>query len=83
MARLVPLALVLWRAAVGIPLRDLDHVLIDVIAVRMVQMPIGQIIDVAAVANRLMTTRRTVLVRAAGACGRADEYAWMASLLIK
>jgi hypothetical protein len=66
MARLVPLALVLGRAAIGVLIRDLDHVLIDVIAVRMLQMAAGQIIDVAAVANRLMAATRTVLVRAAG-----------------
>ena len=36
MARLVPLALMLGRATVGVPLRDLDQVLIDMISLRMV-----------------------------------------------
>ena len=45
--RLVPGAAVVRRAAVGIAGRHLDDVLIDVIAMRMVQVAVVQIVDVA------------------------------------
>jgi hypothetical protein len=50
-ARLMPLAPVLGRAAVGVLGRDLDDVLVDVVAVRMVQVSVVQVVDVIAVAD--------------------------------
>jgi hypothetical protein len=41
-------------------------VLVDVIAVWMLQMPVRQIVDVITVADGLMAATRTVLVRAGG-----------------
>jgi hypothetical protein len=49
-------ALMVGGAAVRVLVSDLNHMLIDVIAVRMMQMRIVQIVDVALMAYRDMTT---------------------------
>jgi hypothetical protein len=61
-ARLVPFAAMLRSAAIGIFSRHLDHMLVDVIAMRVMQVPVVQIVDVIAVAYRRMTATRPVLV---------------------
>lgn len=77
MARLVSGALVLRRTCVGVLLRNLDHVLIDMIAVRMMQMAIVQIVDMVAVANRRVTAFRPMLVRVVGMMGmRTSGHCW-------
>jgi hypothetical protein len=72
--RLVPRAAMLRRAAVGILGRHLDHVLVDMIAVGMMQVPIVKIVDVLAVLDGLVPAIGAVLVRMIGvlwvrACG--------------
>jgi hypothetical protein len=56
----------LRRAAVGIARRDLDHVLVDVIAVGMMQVTVVKIVHMVAVPNGLMAAIGTVLVRVIG-----------------
>ena len=56
MALVVRAAAVLGCAPVGIGLRDFDLMFIDVIAVHMVQMAVMQVINVAGVADGLVTT---------------------------
>jgi hypothetical protein len=65
-ARLVTGAAVLRRAAVRIARRDLDHVLVSMIAMRMVQVTIVKIVDVIAVANGRMAAIGAVLMRVIG-----------------
>lgn len=50
-AGLVTAAFVLGRAAVGVGGRDGDHVLVDVVAMRMVQVAVVQVIDMAIMAD--------------------------------
>jgi len=66
---LVPFAAVLRRAAIGILRRHFDRVLVDMVAVRMVQVPIVQKIDVVAMADGRMPTAGPVLVRMIGVMG--------------
>lgn len=40
-------ALVLWRAGVGVRRGDANHMIIDMVAVRMVHMPIVQVVSMA------------------------------------
>ena len=56
MALIVRAAAVLGCAPVGIGLRDFDLMFIDVIAVHMVQMAVMEVINVAGVADGLVTT---------------------------
>lgn len=67
--RLVPATTVLRRAAVGIALRHLDHVLVDVILVRVMQMTVVQIVDVIAVPHGGVSAAGPVLVRVIGVVG--------------
>lgn len=60
-AGLVAAAFVLGRAAVGVGGRDRDHVLVDVVAMRMVQVAVVQVVD--------MTVMPDGRVAAAGAMG--------------
>ena len=62
----VPAAVVLRRTRLGIFAIDLENVLVDVVAMRMVQMPVMQIIDVTVVLNRGMTAARTMLMGVIG-----------------
>jgi hypothetical protein len=50
----------LWAAAIRIGVGHLDHVLIDTPVMRMMEMAMVQIIDVAVVANRNVATARPV-----------------------
>jgi hypothetical protein len=49
-------------AAIGVVGGDVDHVLVDMIFMRMVEVTIVQIVDVPAVSHGGMPTTRTVLV---------------------
>lgn len=51
MAGLMPGAGVIRRAAIGVAIADLQHVLVNVIAVRMVKVSVVKVINVIAVAN--------------------------------
>lgn len=62
MTRLVTTATVLGRATGGVGLRDGNHVFVDVVAVRMVQVTIMQIVDMAFVADGGVAAARTMLV---------------------
>jgi hypothetical protein len=62
-ARLMSHALVLRRAAVGIARRNLEHVLVNVIAVRVMQMPVVKVVRVIAVSNGGMAAVRAMLMR--------------------
>jgi hypothetical protein len=59
----MPSAPVPGCTAVGIGRRHLDAVLVDVVAVHMMQMAVVQIVDVIAVANGRVPARPAVLVR--------------------
>jgi hypothetical protein len=61
-ARRVPLAAVLGCAAIGVLRRHFDHVLVDMVAVWMVQMPVVQKIHVVAMADGRMTAAGPVLM---------------------
>jgi hypothetical protein len=63
---LMPCAAVLGRAPVGIARRHFDRVLVDMVPMRMVQVPIVQVVDVIAVANGRMPAISSVLVRMSG-----------------
>jgi len=58
----VPAAFVFRRALVGILAADVNHVLVDVVLVRMVQVPVMQVIDVAVMNDRGMPAARAVNV---------------------
>jgi hypothetical protein len=76
-ARLVPFAAMLGRAAAGIAGRHLDHVLVDVVAVRMMQVTVVEIVDVIAMAHRAMPAIGPVLVRVIGVVRlRARGHGW-------
>ena len=66
MPRLMTFAAVLRRAALGVLGRDLDHVLVDMVRVRVMQMPVVQIVDMIAVAHGGVAAARPVLVRMVG-----------------
>ena len=65
MTRLMAGALVIRRAGIRVRPRHLEHVLVDMVAVRVVQMTIVQIVDVIAVADRGVAAGRTMHVRMA------------------
>jgi hypothetical protein len=54
------------RTAVRVVIGYLDHVFVGVIAMRMMKMPIMEVIDMVAVTNRDVTATRLVLVRMLG-----------------
>lgn len=71
-------------ATVRIGARYLDHVLIDVIAMGVVQVPVVQIVDVAVMADGRMTATRTVgvrmrRVRRVGACRHIQALLFLLS----
>jgi len=71
MAGLVTTAAMVRSAAVGVVSRDVDHVLVDMILMRMVEVTIVQEVDVAAVAHGGVAATRTMLVSMVGVvrCG--------------
>ncbi len=62
MACRVPVALVTWRAALGVLRVHRKAVLIDMIAVHMMQVAIMQVVNMAVVLDRRVATARLVLV---------------------
>jgi hypothetical protein len=60
--RLMTFATMIGRASVRVSRTHFDDMLVDVIAVRMVEMAIMQIIDVVAMANGCVTTAGAMLV---------------------
>lgn len=76
MTRLMPRATMTGRAAVRVLLADLDHMLVDMVAMRMMEVAVMQVIDMIAVAHRGVAAAGAVLVivvvvmgkRAAGRC---------------
>lgn len=62
MPRLARGASMIRRAAIRIALADLDHMLIGAFAMRMLKMPIGQIVEMAVVADRGVAAARPVPV---------------------
>lgn len=69
MACRVPGAAVAGGAAVGVLARHLDHMLVDVIVVRMMQVALMQEIGVAGMAHRWVAAARRVPVRMIGVSG--------------
>ena len=63
MAGIVTAAAVIRGAAVGILAGDLDHVLVDMTLMRMMEVPVVQIVDVAAMAHGGVAASRAMLVR--------------------
>lgn len=57
---------VIGRAAAGIAIAHLDGVLVDVIAVGVMEMAVVQVVDVVTVPDRGMAARRAMLVRVVG-----------------
>lgn len=89
MARLMTAALMIGRAAIRVGGGDLQPVFIHVVAVRVVQMAVVQIVDVVAMTDRRVAAGGAVLVivmgvmrLVAGAHGgflRQDEAGWTGS----
>jgi hypothetical protein len=69
MARLVTAAAVIGRAAVGIFGGDPDHMLVDMVLMRMVQMTVVQVVDMVAVADGGVPAIGPVPVRVVGMLG--------------
>jgi hypothetical protein len=65
-ARRVPGTAMVGRAPIRVARRDLDHVLIDMILVRVVQVAIVQVVDVPVMADRRVPAVGSVLVRVMG-----------------
>jgi hypothetical protein len=66
MLRLVTLAAMLGGATVGVLRRHLDHMLVHVVAMHMVQVPVVQIVDMIAVAHRRVPACGPVLMCVVG-----------------
>jgi hypothetical protein len=66
MACLMPTAAMVRGAAVGILVRDLDHMLVDVTFVRVVEVAVVQIVDMVAVMHRSVSAARSVLMGMVG-----------------
>jgi hypothetical protein len=68
LSRLVTGASIVRRALGGIRLTRLDHVLVDVVAMRMMQVAVMQVVDVIAMAYGGVSAVRTVPMRVIGLC---------------
>jgi hypothetical protein len=66
MTGVVAAAAMVRRAAVGVVAGHLDHVLVDMILMRMVEVAIVQIVDMTAVAHSGVATTRPMLVSMVG-----------------
>jgi hypothetical protein len=66
MARLMASAAVIRRASIRVRLRYLDHVLVYMVPMRMVQMPIMQVVDMVAVPHGGVPATRAVRVGMVG-----------------
>jgi hypothetical protein len=62
MARSVTVALVIVNASVGVRRRHFEYAFVDVIAVRVMQVPVVQVVDVPLVFDRQMAAARTMLM---------------------
>ena len=62
MTRLMPAATMVGGAIVGVLARYLDHVLVDMTFMRMVKVPVVQIVDVATVAHGRVPASQPVLM---------------------
>jgi len=69
MTSVVAAAAVVRGAAVGVVAGHLDHMLVDMILMRMVEVAIVQIVDMATVAHGGVATTRPVLVSVVGMVG--------------
>ena len=69
MAGFMTPAAMVRSAAVGVVSGDVDHVLVDMILMRMVKVAIVQIVDVAAVAHGRVAATRPMLVSVVGVVG--------------
>ena len=69
MTRVVPTAAMVGGAAVGVLAGHLDHMLVDMTFVRVVEVTIVQVIGVAAVTHGWVATARAVLMRMVGMGG--------------
>src|SRR5216684_8663589 len=69
MTGLMTAAAVVCRALVGIVVRHLDHVFVDMILVRVVQMPVMQVVDVAAMAHGGVAATRPMAMGMVGVAG--------------
>lgn len=75
--RIVTSAAVLRSAALGIFRVYPDDVLVDMVAMRMMQMPIMQVVDVTVMADSGVTASVTVLMRVLGVSGMgAGRHEW-------
>jgi hypothetical protein len=79
--RCVATAAVVGGAPVRVVGRHFDHVLVDVIAMRVVEVTIMQIIGVAAVAHRRVPAARTVLMGMIGVVWRRTSRHRLSSFL--
>jgi hypothetical protein len=66
MPRFVPLAAMLGRAAIRVFRSHVDDVLVDVVAVHMVQVPVVQVVNMIAMTYRRVAAVGAVLVRVIG-----------------
>jgi hypothetical protein len=75
MARLMPAALMVRRAAVGVGAGHLEHVLIDMAFMRVMEVTVVQIVDVALVTDGGVATSRPMLVSMVrvGRCGAGSH----------
>jgi hypothetical protein len=69
MVRVMAGAAMVGRAAVGVPLAHGDDMLVDVVLVRMMQVAVMEIVDVAIMAHREMAAPGTVRMRMVGMDG--------------
>ena len=69
MTGLMAAAAVVRGAGVGIAARHLHHVLVDMIVVRVVEMPVMQVVDVAAMAHGGVTATRPMAMGMVGVAG--------------
>jgi hypothetical protein len=79
MARLMPTATVVGGAAVGVRARDLDHVLVDMIFVRVVKVTIMQIVDMAIMVYGRMSAAARMLMRMVGVGSSRASRHWVVS----
>ena len=70
MARIMTAATMIRGAAIGIVIGDVDHVLVDMISMRVVEVTIVQVVDVPAVSHGGVPATRTVLVSVVRMVGR-------------
>ena len=78
----MPAAAVLWRASIRIGGAYRDDVLVDVIAMHVVQVPVMQVVDMAAMPDGRVAAIGAVLVGVAGVLGIAAAGHRVVSLML-